>query len=97
MSPAAAVLFELPAGRVVELSLILAQGFGIDAAFPANSAVAFKDLRAQIAGEILVAALTHEIGQVLPDSAHSQSGILQAHLGVHEATMAERGRTAVYE
>ena len=46
----APVPLELAAGGVVELALVLAQGFGIEAALRADAAVAQEDLCAQVAG-----------------------------------------------
>jgi len=42
--------FELTAGLVIELALVLAKRFGVDAAEGANAAVAGEDLGTEIAG-----------------------------------------------
>src|ERR1022692_1278429 len=47
---AAPVLLELAARGVVELALVLAEGFGVQAALRADAAIAQEDLFAQVAG-----------------------------------------------
>ena len=48
IATAAPIFFELLAGFVVELALVFAQGFGIDAAAGADAAIAGEDLCAQV-------------------------------------------------
>jgi hypothetical protein len=50
VAPAAPVLFELAASRVVQLTLVPAQRFGVQAASRADAVVAQEDLFAQVTG-----------------------------------------------
>ena len=50
MTAVAPILFELPAGIVIEFALVAADGLGVEAALRADAVVAGEDLLTQIAG-----------------------------------------------